>query len=292
MKKLSDLRLAAREIFSEALKSVDAGRAVRRAVELDGSRLRLVDTTFDLAAQHSEIFVIAIGKAALSMVVALNEILGERLSAGVITGPSISQYKMSRSDGAAAEFSERWRVFAGGHPLPNDASLAAARAAFDLLQQADSSGALVIFLISGGGSAMVEWPNDASITLEELRAANRVLVSCGASIKEINAVRRAFSSVKGGRLAARAPHARQVSLIVSDTNAGEEAYVASGPTFESPDELDAASIVSRYELAARLPSSILRAINETRSVKSETPRQLVGQHYVLLDSGHAIAAAA
>jgi glycerate 2-kinase len=330
MKELSDLRLAAREIFVEALKSVDAGRAVRRAVELDGSRLALADTTFDLAARHSDVYAIAIGKAALSMAAALNEVLGERLTAGVMTGavPSLSdeEERVTRQlievgqisedeskrpgfrkvirnaaaqhqvDATPASFieeslSNHWRVFAGGHPLPNEESLAAARAAFDLLQRADSSGALVIFLISGGGSAMIEWPNDASITLEDLRAANRVLVSCGASIKEINAVRRAFSAVKGGGLAARAPRARQVSLIVSDTNAGEEAYVASGPTFEPTDDLDAASIVARYDLAERLPSSILRAINEPPSMKVGTPRQPSGQHYVLLDNGDAIAAA-
>jgi hydroxypyruvate reductase len=187
---------------------------------------------------------------------------------------------------------DRWQVFNGGHPLPNEESLAAARAAFELLRRADASAALVIFLISGGGSAMIEWPRNPRTTLDELRAANRVLVSCGASIREINAVRRAFSAVKGGGLSAYAPRARQVSLIVSDTNAGEEQTVASGPTFESPDELDAVSIVARYELASHLPPSILRAINETPRVQMKTPRQLFRQHYVLLDNRHALDAAA
>lgn len=294
MVELADLRRAAREIFNETLKSVDAGDIVRRAVQLDGSRLALVDTTFDLTAPLTSIYAIAIGKAAPAMASSLNEILGEHLSAGVVSGPPIFERKRNTSDGTANEVSlpARWQVFAGGHPLPNEESLAAARASFDLLRRAERSGALVIFLISGGGSAMIEWPLDAHITLADLRAANRVLVSCGASITEINVVRRAFSAVKGGGLAACAPRAAQVSLIVSDTNVGEEQTVASGPTFELPYDLDAVSIVARYELASRLPSSILRAINEPRLEQAKTPRQPFGKHYVLLDNRHAIRAAA
>ena len=128
----------------------------------------------------------------------------------------------------------RWRVFAGGHPLPNQESLDAAQAAFDLLRRADEEHALVVFLISGGGSAMIEWPRDERITLADLREANRQLVSCGASITEINAVRRAFSAVKGGKLGALAPNADQITLIISDTNPGDEASVASGPTLPPP----------------------------------------------------------
>ena len=325
---LADLRRSAREIFSEALKSVDAGLAVRRAVRLQGSSLTLVDTAFDLTTLPAAIYAVAIGKAALPMAVALNEILGERLSAGVITGSlpgtseevgrltrqlievgQLSEEEAERSifrnviwnaaaqgrgDSAAAAYTEsslpgRWRVFAGGHPLPNEESLAAARASFDLLRRADSTGALVIFLISGGGSVMIEWPRDPRITLEELQAANRALISCGASIAEVNAVRRAFSAVKGGGLAAQAPRTRQVSLIVSDTNAGGERDVASGPTFEPQDDPGVAAIIARYDLASLLPPSILRAIEETRPAKAT--RQLSGRHYVLLDNRHGIEAA-
>jgi hydroxypyruvate reductase len=132
-----------------------------------------------------------------------------------------------------------------------------------------------------------------------LRAANRVLVSCGATIAEINAVRRAFSAVKGGGLAACAPHADQVSLIVSDTGAGEEATVASGPTFDPPgDAPDAQSVVERYNLASRLPASILRAINQTananRGARSSAlaSRRTIREHYVLLDNRRAMQAAA
>src|SRR5207253_7459922 len=92
------------------------------------------------------------------------------------------------------------------------------------------------FLISGGGSAMLEWPITEDITLADLRTANQTLVNCGASISEVNAVRRAFSALKGGRLAARAPDCDQITLIVSDVPKGEERNVASGPTLVPPDD--------------------------------------------------------
>nr|MDQ3804340.1 glycerate-2-kinase family protein [Acidobacteriota bacterium] len=191
MTELDALRRAAREIFDEVLESADARRAVLDAVELRGPRLRVAGDEFDLDAPRTALYSVALGKAAGAMASALDERLGARLDGGVLSGPL-----------RGARLSQCWRVFAGGHPLPNEASLAAARAAFELLREADAGASLVIFLVSGGGSAMMEWPRRADITLADLREANRVLVSCGASIAEVNSVRRALSAVKGGGLAA------------------------------------------------------------------------------------------
>ncbi|HYE65497.1 MAG TPA: DUF4147 domain-containing protein [Pyrinomonadaceae bacterium] len=292
MSDVMELRRAALEIFHATLRRMDAGDAVRRAVGTDDSRLTIGETTFEQASQHT-IYAIAIGKAAFQMAVALDGILGARLKSGVLTGSLINHPR----DRAVAEskhpLHKRWRIFAGGHPLPNEESLAAARASFDLLRRADDERALLIFLISGGGSALIEWPRDEQMTLAELREANRLLVSCGASIAEINAVRRAISSVKGGGLAARAPHADQVSLIISDTGAGEEANVASGPTFDPPEGgPNAAYVIARYGLAARLPPSILRAVNQPASVEVRTSERTLRRHYVLLDNQAALEAAA
>lgn len=148
--------------------------------------------------------------------------MGEKLSRGVISAPASSE-----------PLSQKWEIFAGGHPLPNEASLAAAQSAFALLDSANDERGLVIFLVSGGGSAMIEWPISPAISLDDLRRMNQELVGSGASINEINAVRRTFSAVKGGGLARRAPNARIVTLIVSDTNPGDEASVASGPTLSA-----------------------------------------------------------
>jgi glycerate 2-kinase len=280
---LLSLRRDAREIFIDSLKNVDAGEAVRRAVRLEDARLNIVDTTFELPRHPVGIYSVAIGKAARPMASALTEILGDYLTAGVITAPSTAQTPLSK----------RWRVFDGGHPLPNSASLSASLAAFKLLRRAERERAPIIFLISGGGSAMMEWPRLEETTLEDLRATNGALVSCGASIAEINCVRRAISAVKGGGLASHAPHCHQVTLIVSDTNAGEEAAVASGPTFSSPsDERDAAwRVVARYNLEAMLPQSILRAIRQSSEETMKSYEHGAREHYVLLENHYALLAA-
>jgi hydroxypyruvate reductase len=147
----------------------------------------------------------------------------------------------------------------------------------------------VIFLISGGGSAMIEWPIALDITLEDLRHANHLLVNCGASINEINAVRRAFSAVKGGRLAARAPNARQVNLIISDVNAGDEANVASGPTLLPLDSPDPKVVISQYHLVESLPYSVLSAIQK---YSREPIAALSSETHVLLSNDSAVEAAA
>jgi glycerate 2-kinase len=286
-----DLRRVARSIFDATLAHCDARLAIRRALDFTDGRLSIADTEadteLDLRSQPRAIYSIAIGKAGGAMASALDEVLGDALTCGVVSAPP-----------SGVPLSERWQTFAGGHPLPNEASLAAARAAFALLREADAAPrALVIFLISGGGSAMLEWPRDESITLAELQAANRALVSCGASIDETNAVRRAFSSVKGGGLCERAGRAAQVSLIISDTNADEPFNVASGPTYAfstlSHEPHDPREIVNRYRLAAHLPASILRAVNASavhRAAPTSAPS--LSRHHVLLDNERAVEHAA
>ncbi len=252
----------ARSIFDHALSSADPRKAVKQEIRLDTSSSR-------------PIYSIAIGKAATSMALGLDEALGERLTAGVLVS-------------STPHDSKRWQTFIGGHPLPNEASLAAARTVFALLDRADAEQATVFFLISGGGSAMIEWPVSDDISLRDLRAANEDLISCGASIAEVNAVRRAFSAVKGGGLARRSPRTQMFTLIVSDTNPGDEASVASGPTLAAPpDSPNAIEVVEQYGLDTILPQSILNAVRQT-----EISREPVnGSHVVLLDNRTATRAA-
>jgi glycerate 2-kinase len=279
---LVELRRAAREIFDNTLRSVDPRMALRRAANLDAALLKICDTVFDTSTRPT--YVVAIGKAAAAMAVTLDDILDHRITSGVVSGPDCPELHGLGS--------ERWQVFAGGHPLPNQASLDAAPEAFDLLRRADEEQALVVFLISGGGSAMFEWPRDERITLADLREANRQLVSCGASITEINAVRRAFSAVKGGRLGRLAANADQITLIVSDTNRGDEANVASGPTMSPPaNGLQAMEVLERYSTRLSLPSSILTAVQESDS-DEEPAARTANKHYVVLDNQSAIEAAA
>ena len=243
---MNEFHSYARSIFAHALAALDPRRAVKN-VQLDLSR--------------GPIYSIAIGKAAMSMARGLEEALGDKLTAPVL-------------------------IAAGGHPLPDENSLTGARAAFELLDRANAEDATVVFLISGGGSAMIEWPVSDDISLTDLQSANQTLISCGAHIAEVNAVRRSFSAVKGGKLARRAQNARLFTLIVSDTNPGDEASVASGPTLNPPaDAPKAIDVVEHYDL--ELPESIMKAIREEKS-PTATVR---GSHLVLLDNNTAITAA-
>lgn len=286
MPNLTQLRMAAREIFAEALSAVDAGAAVRRAVHLEGSQLKVGDETIEIGIR--QIYSIAIGKAAVGMASALDEIFTEKLTAGVISSHA---HGFRTVDDSVRPCLSRWQIFQGGHPDPNEQSMDAARASFELLECANQERALIIFLISGGGSAMMEWPIDESITLADLRTANKTLVGCGASISEINAVRRAFSAVKGGRLAARAPQCDQITLIVSDVPRGEERNVASGPTLApSRNAPEARDVIEQYNLRSYLPETILRAI-EAESGSLTADPEMLREHFVLLDNHSALEAA-
>ena len=287
---LTQLRIAARELFDHALTAVDAGRAVRQAVQREGPNFWICGQRFEVAER--KVYSIAIGKAAKAMAIALDDQLGDSLSSGLIVRPMIGYHQSRELVMTPRKFSTRWQWIEGGHPFPNQSSLEAARGAFDLLDQANQENAFVIFLISGGGSAMIEWPADEDISLADLQAANKVLVGCGASIGEINEVRRTFSSVKGGRLAARAPDCDQITLIVSDVPPGEERNVASGPTMEpAPGKAIPVEIVEKYKLASRLPPTILRVVrNYTKAADSDL--RSIRKHFVLLTSSTALEATA
>jgi hydroxypyruvate reductase len=289
---LDELRRDARAIFDDALSDVDARRAVSDVLEVADDELRVRDARFPLRAGDKvsglsrpprKIYSVAVGKAAAAMACALDERLGERLVGGVLSAPPTE-----------LRLAPCWNIFEGGHPLPNESSLDAARAAFKLLRDADDSDGLVVFLVSGGGSAMIEWPRDERLTFDDLREMNRVLVTCGASITEVNVVRRALSAVKGGGLSARAPRAAQVTLIVSDVGAGQAYDVASGPTFAlHADALAARQIVARYDLTSTLPRAVLRALEESDERRMlDLSSDDFQRHFVLLDNERARAAAA
>ena len=282
MSNLMQLRGPAREIFDETVRALDPLSAVREAVQLQNAELRVRDLTFNL--NNRRIYAIAVGKASARMAAALDQLFADKLGGGIITssGAALSQTKLS----------SRWRQFEGGHPEPNAQSLAAAEASFELLARANSERAVIIFLISGGGSAMIEWPIGREISLADLRFANKALVNCGASIGEINSVRRAFSAVKGGRLAARAPNCDQITLIISDVPAGKERNVASGPSLSPPDGAPRAlEVIDRYELRPALPEPMVHAIeaNETTAIAEPKSSE---KYFVLLDNLSALNAAA
>ena len=262
---MSDLKQAALRIFRETFAAIDIPATMRRKLARTGSRIRVNDAMLDLA-RFDRIFAIAIGKASVGLARGLSEALSPDFRAGcfVVTPPL--------SDASALKDAPPdFRFIVAGHPVPDAGSLVAGRAILEMLATTDER-TLIFFLLSGGGSALVEQSLDPSIGLGELQDLNRWLVTCGASIDEINAVRKHLSAVKGGRLAVAAAAATKVTLAITDVPEGQESALASGPTLPDPTTVsDACSVVSRYGLLAKLPVRIRMQFEHPETIP-ETPK--------------------
>ena len=248
---LETLHTTATEIFTGALKACNIASAFDRRIALRGQHAapaharRQRPAAIDLSA-YKRIFVIALGKAAAPC---------SKL-AGPHEAPQGPARHLLHQPDAHESRNWRFRYFEGGHPLPNEDSFAAARAALALLRKARKD-TLIFFLISGGGSAMFDLPLDPQITLEETIAFHQLLLASGAPINEINTLRKHFSAVKGGRLAMAAPEAAKVSLLLPDVPLRSLDALSSGPT--SPDHstvADVRELLAKYNLAPKLPPSV------------------------------------
>lgn len=271
----------ARHIFDHAMRESAVTRAFSRHVYCERGVLRICEDLYDLNS-YSRISVISIGKAAHSMLTALHEQTGERFE-GIV------------ASSVAPEFHIRgFRYFHGGHPLPNEESIRAADAILKSLN-AQNEASLVIYLISGGGSATVEKPIDEEISLRDLTETYRVLVHSGASISEINAIRKHLSAVKGGRLAQTAYPARQVSILISDVPDDMPEALASGPTMpDSTTIADCHAVVAKYKMLDSFPASVRElferhALEET--AKSDDPAFVHARWWTILSNAALIEAA-
>jgi glycerate 2-kinase len=257
---MADLKQAALRIFRETLAAIDIPLAMRRKLGRAGSQILVNGAPFDLAA-FDRICAISIGKASVAMARGLAELLSPDFCAeGIVVAPT-----------AASGLPEGFRGILAGHPVPDQGSFTAGRAILNLLA-ATNQHTLIFFLLSGGGSALVELPLDPGVTLKDMQALNRVLVTCGASIDEMNAVRKHLSAVKGGRLAVAASAAMKITLGVTDVPEGQESALASGPTLPDPTTLsDACDVVRRYDLLSKLPPNIRTRFDHPGSIP-ETPK--------------------
>jgi glycerate 2-kinase len=261
---MADLRQLARQIFLKTLAAIDIPATMQRKLRRNGTRLHCPAAEIDLRA-FDRVYVVAIGKAARGMAQGLAAALGDsaRLQ-GVVAVPEIAY------DSATAGAAAGLRYFAAGHPIPNAESWKAAEAILGLLKTCDAR-TLVFFLLSGGGSALVELPLDSKQTLSDVQRLYRELVTCGAAIGEIGVVRRHISAVKGGRLAVAAGCATKITLAVSDVPAGQEAALASGPTLPDPTTIsDVIGILRKYALEERLPPALREWVDAGKM--PETPK--------------------
>jgi len=249
-----EARIHLLKVLEVAIDSIDPYRCVSEALSLKGDRLWVFDAAYDLS-NYDRILVVGAGKASKRMVEALNGVLGGRISAGIVN---------SLADGVIG----RIELHKSTHPHPGPEGLDGAMAIMRLCESATEKD-LIICLISGGGSAMMPCPVEG-VTLDDKKRTAELLMLLGASIEELNVVRRHISRLKGGNLARIAYPATVLSLIVSDVVGDHLESISSGPTAPDPTtHSDALAVLKKYDLLDEAPQSV---VDHLTHVKSENPK--------------------
>jgi len=253
---ISELRHCARLIWEAALNAANPATCIQSFIQLTDGRLNIAGKKFSIP---SRLIVIGAGKASARMAQVVEQVLGQRVTGGLVV----------TKHGHALPL-ERIRLVEAGHPIPDAAGVRAVQETRDLLKDL-SPDDIVLCLISGGGSAL--WPAPAEgITLEAKQDVTARLLRAGATIRELNAVRKHLSALKGGQLANWASPARVISLIMSDVIGDPIDFIASGPT--APDTtsfFDALAIVQKY--AIDVPEPVLDRLQEGSQGRiPETPK--------------------
>ena len=254
------LRQDCDRIFRAGLAAVDPVRSVYRHCTREGDLFRIDDRTFDLS-RFREVVILGAGKAGAPMAAALETLLADRIEKGLV----VVKY-------GHVQPLEKVELVEAGHPVPDENGLDGAGRILSLAEAADRD-TLVIGLLSGGGSALLPLPADG-IRLEDKQETTRVMLACGASIHEINTVRKHMSAIKGGHLAAAVHPANLACLVLSDVVGDDLDIIASGPMV--PDRSTFArcmEIVQRYGIEDRIPESVMTRLENGAAKKiQETPK--------------------
>ncbi|MEW6716103.1 MAG: glycerate kinase [Chloroflexota bacterium] len=268
-------------ILAAAIRAVEPGEAVRRSVQRADDTLTISGQTYDLSAYH-RVCLLGIGKASIAMAKALTEILGEYLTNGLVIAKHMPPVSVNHS---------LFTKLVGGHPVPDERSLLAGEKVVKFVSTL-SPADLLFCLISGGGSALVTVPMDG-VSLTDMQSLTASLLSCGARVDEINALRRRLDRVKGGGVVRLANGATIVSLIMSDVVGNPLEAIASGPTAPDPTTAaDALSILAKYELEGQIPASILQSLKSSTETPKPGDRLLANVQNVLVGSNLLAAQAA
>lgn len=284
MDKQVKLRADLWQIAQAALNAVTPEVCLRQAVRMEEEHLSVGGRTFDLS-RIERIIVAGMGKASARMAVALEELLGDRISTGLIV--TADGYKV---------LTHKVEIVEASHPIPDERGLVAAKRIATLLDKAGEHD-LVIVLISGGGSALLTLPT-SGITLSDLSRTNELLLRSGANIQELNTVRKHLSQVKGGQLAQRAFPAQVLALVLSDVPGDHLEAIASGPTALDPTTFnDARQLLQRHDLWEEVAPSVRARIEAgAYGDASETPKpgdqSFLKVQNVVVGSGSVAAAAA
>ena len=267
-----------------ALQAVDAAEAVRRVLHVDGELLRVDGRAYDLA-RYRRVLVVGAGKAAAAMARAVEEALDERLTAGIVA--------VKQGYGAPTR---RIAVVEAAHPIPDASSLAAGEELAALAGEAREDD-LIICLLSGGASALLALPAPG-ISLDDKRRATDALLRAGATINEMNAVRKHLSTIKGGGLARLAWPATLLSLILSDVVGSQLDVIASGPTVADASTFEQAyEVLAKHGLLRKVPAAVVQRLREGMAGElAETPKPgdplFAKTHQVIIGSNEVAARAA
>ncbi len=258
---IARMREAARRIFLKGVDAVEPAAAVKRNCRRDGDRLHIGESIFDLS-EFRRIIVVGAGKASAPMASAMEEILASRITGGIIT---VKYGYTAPLDGI--------ELVEAGHPVADQNGVDGARRILNLVTDADEKD-LVICLISGGGSALLPLPADR-ISLADKQRTFKVLTDCGATIHEMNTIRKHISRIKGGRLARVAYPATVMTLMLSDVVGDDPDVIASGPTVsDSSTYRDCMNIIDRHGLQDNLPPAVMGHLaGGLDGLVSETPKK-------------------
>jgi glycerate 2-kinase len=272
----ADMKQAARRIIEAALAAADPAAAVRRCLASTQRGFTACGIEHPLTGR---LLLVAVGKASPGMAAGALAVLGGKVSEGIVVVP----HGYPREVGG-----QRIEIMFGGHPVPDANGLAAAGRIVDLVESMDG-GDMCLFLLSGGSSSLLPLPSPP-LSLGDKVETTRLLLECGADIREINTVRKHLSDIKGGRLAARAK-GRVVSLLISDVVGDPLEFIGSGPTVpDSTTFADAHEVLDRHSLIDKVPGSVMRRIGEGVAGRiPETPKSLPDRHAVSLVASNGLA---
>ncbi len=277
------VRRRLRAIFDAAIAAVEPERLVRERLVGGDSGLRLrLGPKRSLDLEVDRIFLVAAGKAAIAMARAATDVLGPRLAAGLVV-----------SHQARADLDRRLRFVTAGHPVPDRRSAAAGSLALAIARRARANDRLLV-LLSGGASSLLVAPA-RGISLADKARTNQLLLASGASIAEINAVRKHLSRIKGGALA-RASRAPVLALSLSDVIGSSPSVIGSGPAAPDPSTFaDAWRVLERHEIVDRVQPAVRRRLDAGRRgrlAETAKPGELAARNVVIGDNRHALTAAA
>jgi len=267
-------QLKALQILNEGLKSAMPQKTLEKIV--NPKQIRLGNKKINLK-NYESIFLVAFGKAADSMALAVCKKL--KIKKGIVVIPKGTKQIIKN---------KKIKVFKSGHPIPNQVSVSAAKSIKKFLEQR-KKGELIIFLVSGGSSSLLAWPD--GISLKDKIQVTKKMLNSGATIQEINCVRKHLSKIKGGRLVEGIP-CNAVSLIMSDVLGDDLSSIASGTTYFDNTKFDQAlKILKKYNLQNKIPKSAFRHLKLGQRGKiSETPKKSKIPHQIVLTNRHCLEA--